>query len=232
MKHALSLSTLVAMLMWTMLAWGQPTYDTAASVADEDGTGSFNLTVANQPNRLLLCCASIDAQTDAITSMTYGGETLTLLLREAHDSVALSCELWSKVNPLIGTNSVAFAVADQVVVGCASFNNVLQATPVSGTTSSEGTSGPASITVASATTGTVLDCHCNAAPGGGPTVGDGQTEIVNTASTTNLLGMSTEAGATSVDMTWSFGALNWVEIGTSINELPARRRTRVTFMGK
>jgi hypothetical protein len=44
--------------------------------------------------------------------------------------------------------------------------------------------------------------------------------------------MSTEAGAASVDMTWSFGALNWVEIGTSINELPARRRTRVTFMGK
>src|SRR3989338_2397853 len=103
-----------------------------------------------------------------------------------------------------------------MVAGAATFNGVNQTTPLGTFASSIGTGTSASVSLSSATGEIVFDT-VTAESVGSMTAGAGQTAHWNTfAGSSGAIGFggaSTEAGATSVNMSWSLGSSNIWAIG-------------------
>lgn len=90
-----------------------------------------------------LLTVQVVAQEDqTITGITYNGDALTQQISETRVVGNLRTEIWTRVNPDLGTNNIVVTMsAAALITGSAlSFNNVNQATPIGDTNSADGSS--------------------------------------------------------------------------------------------
>ena len=194
---------------------------TVTSTANINATSlTWAHTVNAGVNRALFVQIAIDNLGSNVTGVTYGGVALTQVGRQGGNHAV---EIWSLVNPTVGTANVVVSLSGNTAVaaGASTFNGVNQSTSTgtfvggSGTTLSILT--PGSVTVASAPGDIVIDAQFWADVLANP-VGSGQTSQWSSSSLlASALGSSTtEPGAVSVTMSgssalitnWSIGAVS------------------------
>jgi uncharacterized repeat protein (TIGR01451 family) len=173
-------------------------------------------TVPSGDNRLLLVGFSFGDNSKTVTSVTYGGTNLSFVGRSA---VNRGLELWSLVNPPVGTATIVatWSGNKDTVLWSASFTNVDQTLPFGTFQSTNGQSTTPSLTVASspgnlvvdivATTGDALSLTANASQ---TTISTGST---GTSSGNARGGGSFKAGDNSVTMSWTLGASKGWDLG-------------------
>ena len=213
--------------------------DNVTSIEIPSGTPNpvtFSHTVSGSDRLLLVSVASRPNNTDAIvevvTGITYAGQPLLFVGAEAQGTDNARIEIWQRVNPPLGPNTVAitfndpFDVADEAAVaGAVSFTGVDQTTPLGTFVSAEccaaGSSDP-TVVVSSAAGELVFDTV--ARKKNPVTVGPGQSEQWNRCSDAGCSnvggGASTETGAASVTMSWTPANDRWAIGAVPIKPAP------------
>ena len=192
---------------------------TSFSVSHTTGTGL---------NRLML--VGISQKNRSVTSVTYGGTSLTLV-GEVTSNGNAKIHLYRLLNPPSGTANVTVnldANPDKgIVVGVTTFTGVHQTTPLGTFNGTQGKSTNPSVNITSATNELVFDVVSlrNASL----TVGSGQTQRWNIDSGGEIFGGgSTKPGVASTTMSWTgSGSQDWAIGGVSIK--PAAAITNTTF---
>jgi hypothetical protein len=159
----------------------------------------------------------------SVGSITYNGVGLSFVGAQATSDNQGRVEIWQLVAPATGANSVVVnlsAVPESATVGVMTFTGVSQGTPLGTFTSDLGESTSSSVTVASAAGELVFDTMVlQTTPDRDLVPGGGQTErwdLFQSPGSANS-GGSTEAGAASVVMSWSWtGVDKWAIGGVSI----------------
>ncbi|MDQ3195170.1 MAG: hypothetical protein M3Q32_02020 [Pseudomonadota bacterium] len=185
------------------------------------GALSFSHTVGAGSNRVLIVGISIDRTTmvNVISSVTYGGTTLTNIGNTAGSSNTMRISLWRLVNPAVGTANVVVTPSInniKYVAGAVSYFGVDQTTPLGSFAAATGGSGTPTVNVSSAANDLVVDVVAvgDALLGNSIAPGAGQTQRYNINTATILGGGmigagSTEPGAATVTMSWTQnGSLN------------------------
>ncbi len=190
-----------------------PELDTTSSATGDRVTSlSWSHTVTSgYANRLLVIGISVDADHGA-TGVTYSGNALTFLGGRTDGGDRARVELWYLIAPPTGTADVvvsfASATDDDVVAGATSWRAIHQSTPFGTAVFASGDSGTASATVSSAAGEIVVDVV--SADATSVSAGSGQTEHWSQNPNKVGGGGSSEAGATSVTMSWSVsGGADW-----------------------
>jgi hypothetical protein len=145
----------------------------------------------------------------SVSSVTYNGDGLTLV--RAQTLTSNRVEIWAMVAPDEGTHDVVISLSDEADLGlCAyaiSHTGVDQTTPHGTAVSATGSSSPATVNVSSASDELVIDGVSKRTATGTGTVGAGQTQEMNaTAGSMDGFG-STEPGAATVTMSWTFSSV-------------------------
>lgn len=200
----------------TVTAAGSPgLVGTSCVTASATTTQTWAHTVPSGNNRVLVVGISLRTLTRTVTSLTYGGTALTKI---GSSNIRMGVELWRLVGPAVGTaNIVATWSGSSDLVGWSgSFTNVDQTTPTGAIFVSNGSSTTPSVTVASATGELVIDTVSTRGDAKSTTVGAGQTVIcsgaLGNAGANGRGASSSEAGAASVVMSWTLGAIKAWEI--------------------
>lgn len=200
-----------------------PTYTVAYDAASSQGvngtTNTFSHTTSGA-NRLLIVGIAVDDAV-AISSVTYGGQALTLLAQDA--STWVRTAIWYKINPLIGANNVVVTIASAMhqAAGAVSFTGVHQVTPLGTHANINGVGTSQTRDVTGDVNGMTIDAI---AVDNSPvlTIGANQTSRVNLDRGGNIrLAMSTEAGSGTKTMSWSWtGSLDNAQIAVPIKPAP------------
>lgn len=116
----------------TIDAWLKLGTITVEQLTSTSGTTN-NLTYAHTiagTNRVLLVGVTVDQAGTGVNSVQYAGQALTRQVTIGNGGRPRT-ELWSRVNPTVGTNNVAVSLTgnDQVISGAISFNGVDLTTP-------------------------------------------------------------------------------------------------------
>lgn len=177
-----------------------------------DASFAHSVTTSSSGRILMVFVACQNAV--AINSVTYAGQSATQL-DTTSPSALITGWVYYIVNPATGSNTVAvdFAAAQgNSWIVAASYTGVNPTSPFGTNVKSSGTSGATiSDAVTSETNGLVIDWAATAADGArvALTVGADQTERFNdltgVGGASIMGGVSEEAGATSVTMSWSNG---------------------------
>jgi hypothetical protein len=195
-------------------------------------TTASSLTISHTTsgtNRLMLVGVSIAKQSGgapSVSSITYNGVNLSFVGSQANSDSLGRVEIWRLVAPATGANNVVVtlgAAPDAQTVGVMTFTGVHQSTPLGTFASATGDSTSASVTVTSAAGELVFDTLVvESSSDKALAPGAGQTERWDLFQTVkNNGGGSTEAGAASVTMSWSWsGADKWSVGGVSIKPAP------------
>ena len=184
-----------------------------------DGTFASSVTFAlniTGSDRYLNVGAVVDDITTDITGITYNSVALSFINRLIGGGS--TNEMWELINPDTGNNNVVVnwnSSGDFVSAGAISVTGVDQTTPSDGFQSSSGTSTSASVNVTSATDDFVIDSieTFNTA-----SVGAGQTQRYAESGFDQHKG-STEPGASSVTMSWSFASTNFNLIAVNVKQV-------------
>lgn len=182
-------------------------------------------------SNLILIVGLAFRSTVSSVSVTYNGVAMTSVGDTAAGPTGGVVYMFRLVNPATGANNVVanWTTASNMVGGSMSFTGVSQSDPIGTPTTATGTASPATTTVSSATGELVVDALSSNAVL--PSVGADQTTRYGPTLSTNVYGAgSTEAGASSVTMSWTFGsAANWgivaVPLKPSVDFVP-----RVAFI--
>ena len=199
----------------------------AAPVADATSTGtstggsiSISHTVSGS-NRLMLVGVSInETSSESVSSITYNGESLTFV--GSSETGDARVEIWQLVAPDLGTYDVDIVFSgstDGNTAGVMTFTGVDQSDPLSTFASGNGSSESSGLVkISSATDELVYGVIAiDDATDYDVSVGAGQTEDWDLHNSDVNGGGSTEAGAATVGMTWSWsGSDDWAAGGVSI----------------
>ena len=188
---------------------------------------SFSVTVASGTDRYLLVAIQVQTATaDRISGVTFNGDALTEIGEIVNTNIAAS--LWGLINPDVATGNVVITLtaAERIKAAAHDLDGVHQTTPTGTPATNSGSSTDPTVDVASATDELVFDAmgaRGAAAAMTAPTVGAGQTahqaDVGGTSSTgmVGTGGSSSEAGATTVTMSWTLSASRlWAIIGVGI----------------
>jgi len=150
----------------------------------------------------------ISTGTPTTTGVTYGGTSLTLVARIAgHSSNQSEASLWYLLNPPEGTADIvaSFDENTYATLVATAFSGVNQTNPI-GTAASAGDSQTnlATVNVSSATGELVIDSVMKHITIETLSVGAGQSEQAQVSANQLRGAQSTEAGATTVTMSWSW----------------------------
>lgn len=219
----LALGAMSAVMLLPNAALAQITTDPASSTSINAGTVTFAHSVGTGPNRLILVAVSIAEKDASVTSVTYGGQALTLLLAVRGPGGDGDIEIWSRIAPPSGTANVIVNLTKprRFVVGAASFANVHQTATFGTAVSAQATSALASATVASATSELVFAGLVTNGDVVTATVGSGQTSLWTLKNGTGGSGVvgagSTKPGAASTTMSWTLDRSDaWAAIAVPI----------------
>ena len=199
------------------------------AVADSSSSLSFSHTCSGDERVLYVAAAMQNINTD-VSALTYGGVSLTIVERREGGIGTFdgAVEIWRLIAPATGANtvSVTFDAVDGIKAMAISWTGADQTTPNGSFTSNVGNSTTPSVDISSATDEIVFDyTTLTEESGTGPTftVGAGQTERVNHSENAYARsGGSTEAGATTVTMSWTSSTSdNWVAAGLSVKPAAA-----------
>ncbi len=188
------------------------------------GSESWSHT-ATGSNLLLLVAVALNSTSDLVTGVTYNGVALTRLAMAVASGGTRRVYLYALVAPVAGTHTVVVSYSstpNHFAAAAVTYSGVDQTTPRGTPVTNTGTGFTPTLSVASASGELVVDAVTYANQGN-PTlsVGAGQTERVNTKDATvnaaTPIGMSEEAGAASVTMSWSLtNSVDWAIIGVAL----------------
>jgi hypothetical protein len=136
-----------------------PVYDTSTTFKGLGSSISGSFTVGASSNRALYVVVSYDEAARAVSSVTYGAASLTLVKKTSVTSGAGNVEIWRLKAPASGTATITVTNSNtvQYVVGAISFSNVDQTTPESVSAEAHAASGShPTVTIASSQSETVL----------------------------------------------------------------------------
>lgn len=217
-------------------SWAAITYDTSSSGEGTTST-SHSHTFAADANIAIICVAVRDsgAAVAAVSAVTVGGQAATLLARVANAGNVVASELWYKLAPTAGSQTVAVtsgAGTDMTVTGVMSFKGVAQSSSFNTQGTAEGVTANAADVDALASAVGELGVLCGAgrtATTPVETVAADATSPVSTerfdhdysASTTAIRGWGyTEPGATtSINMRVDYNAdasTQWATVAVSM----------------
>ena len=195
--------------------------NTMTQTTGTSASSSFSVTNAGS-NRAAFVCVLFDVSPSAaITSVTYGGNTMTSAGSPAFNNSSDDfAQIFYLVNPPTGSNTLTVtgnANVSELYVNLISYTGVDQTTPVRPSTynTATGNSGSSSLTVTSNSSDLTMSCNTGAGQGAGTTnqTSDG------TNNNGNHGGGSDHATtpASSVTHTWTFGGSTpWTIAGLSI----------------
>ena len=167
-------------------------------------------TVANQSNRLLLVGVTAGSQP---SSVTYGGQALTLLASECPSSCLT---VWYLKNPPVGTATVSVS-ASVIGGGSTVYHNVNLSSPF-GTAFTEATASTTSFSYSVSGTNTNQVVADTVFGFGTPVPGSGQTQTYLTKlSFTAVAGSRKAASSGSTSMSWSGNQASWYVVAVPIN---------------
>lgn len=187
-------------------------FDAASNSSGVDQTGVNSLTFSHTvtgSNTILLVGASLRHDTGTgktVTGVTFNGDAMTLVDQDTNNWGGQEyTSLWRLVNPDAGTHDIVVTysdVCDYAIAGGVSYTGVDQTAPIGTATKANSDTGDPTVDVSSAAGELVVDSTIMDSPS--TTVGAGQTERVNIQAGTPTLsqGMSEEAGAATVTMSW------------------------------
>ncbi len=193
-------------------------------------------------NRLMLVAVSMgNPGGDSVTEITYNGDSLIFVGIETYfvDSVnEAQVELWQLVAPDLGTHNVVITLSGGTsygtVAGVMTFSGVDQTTPLGAFASAGGNSANPTVNISSGADELVFAAMTVEYPNNYSLVPEpGQTQRWDLNFGSANSGASTEAGAASVAMSWSFGDSNqWVIGGVSIKPTqPTNAPSTITSNG-
>ena len=190
--------------------------DTSSASTASGGASSltFSQTVNSGSDSILIVEVAVKggSATDPVTSVTYDGQSLTLL-GSANTANSMSADIWYLLNPTVGTANVNVTLngSNHFVASATDYFGVNQTTPFGTLETATGTSSSSpSVTLASAAGQLVVDSLV--AQGDAQTItpsASGQTQLwsqaTGTAAGDALGGGSYQSGAASVTMSWAEG---------------------------
>ena len=144
-----------------------------------------------------------------VSGVTYGGTALTQLGSQAGGGADMEAQIWYLKAPATGTANIVVSLSNTVTLVAAgiSFVGVHQTNTFGTPAGAQATDTSPSVTVSSAANEVVIDVLAAAGDAGTPTEGSGQTAQWNDATgaaAADVVGAgSTEAGASSVPMSWT-----------------------------
>jgi hypothetical protein len=183
----------------------------ASSSSYSDQKLTFSHTTAGSQRLMLVGLSIYNRGSETVSSITYNGDSLTSVGAVANGTNA-RVEIWRLIAPDTGTNDVVVTfsapLARNAIVGAITYTGVHQTTPLGSFAPATGTSTSASVNASSATNELVFDTvackDCDSLAFGG-----GQTqrwnESILSGGDSVYSGGSTEAGDTSVTMSWTLG---------------------------
>lgn len=189
--------------------------DSVGSVQSQGAAASLTFSHTCTSASLLTVCVGL-AGPLAISAVAYNGDSLTQGISNSSPSASDGqSEIWYLLNPDSGANNVVitwdFALDGRKKALAISWTGVNQTAPVgSGTGTGSGATGSldgtsSSLSVSGAVGEVILDCMVlGTSSGEAPTVGSGQTQRASSFSSTLGFGVSTENGAETVSMDWSW----------------------------
>ncbi len=201
---------------------------TSTGVGTSTNNVTFSHTTTAAGDRLMLVGVSMDANGgETVTSVNYGGQSLTLVVSRVGGSAPARIEIWQLVNPNAGTANVVVNLsgnADGVSIGATTFTGVDQTTALGTFVSDIGTSNAPTVNVSSVAGELVYDVVAGK-DSGTLTQGAGQTELWDVDAGGQSRGASSiETGAATVTMSWAKGSsLEWSIGAVSIkaaNDVP------------
>lgn len=227
----------ILVLWWPLVAWADPTVDAVTGPAGGQAAAlSFSHSIASDANLLIVCTSECcSSGTEGTTSVTVGGQNLTFLQEIRNTSGDLHGEMWYKLAPPTGSQTIATAFDNGdgwISVVAISFKGVKQSAPTRLDTG-DGTTNAPTNTTTSAVGNLALDCLSQA--GGGvtpatPTFGGGQTQRW-AFHHDNALGSygSTKAGASpNVTLSETLDDIYfWAKLDVSLEPIETRRRIGV-----
>jgi len=199
----------------------------ATSGGEGQGVGSITFShTCSGADRILLVGIFHNASAEHVQSVTYNGVSLTRLA-SASVSGAFEHELWYLVAPATGANDIVVThnVNPGDLIGCAvSYTGVHQSMPFGAVVTGSGVSSAPGVSVNSASGEVVVDTL-------GAYKGDGTDPVVDPSQTLrgHMEGFpdsayhsfhSSEAGASSVTMSWTTTCDFWVLIGVPLKPSP------------
>lgn len=208
------------------------TFDAAAGNKVSSGTtNTYSHTVATgQSNQILL--VSVSTGDSSVTSVTYGGQSLTQLASVAYHGGVL--QLWYKLAPLTGANNVVVTVpaTSFIVSNSASYNNVAQSSTfgTAATNNDGGTAGTSSTnTVTTTSTSQVVFDVVDNFAGATDTPTASQTKRNQAASSGDAIGDIAATGS-NMTLTWSFTSAFWAAISVAMNAAAGGAVTHLRIM--
>jgi hypothetical protein len=188
-------------------------YDSSATVAGGTSTNTRTIALNNAAGDIIVVgtiCA--DGAPATVTGVTYNSVALAQITNFTQlFSSNYRLECWYLVAPATGANNaiITWSASQARVCGVAvSFSGVHQTVPFGTVAKATGSSTAITVDVSSAAGELVFDIAACIGPGGDMTVGASQTQRVQSASD-DRIGLSTEAGAATVTMSWTIANVAW-----------------------
>lgn len=218
-----SFRIIAAVILLNSVANAQVAYDNATAATFNSTSVTFSHAVGSSSNRVLYVCASSDAGSGGLfTSATYNGVSMVELFDAAPAPAFFPIALYRLIAPPTGNFSVVVNLSATVngVAAAISYSNVNQFSPDDGIDVLPQVGTQPSNTVVSQTGDLVADC-ISAIANAPITPGAGQTERIDQSwAVGNIarLGLSHEAGAASVTMSWTTPVDDtWISLAWSLN---------------
>lgn len=221
-----TIQLIILFLIWPNVLFGAVSFD-AVSSSKTGGTPTsltYSHTTTTNADRVMVTTTGI-GNTTVMDSVTYAGTNLTFA---GGVNNAVRVELWTLNDPATGANNVvvSWTGGNDIQSGTTTY---FDADTTANFASNSGTGTTSTVTVTSATGDFVVDhVSVNDATAGQSigAAGAGQTERwiqdFNTIPPDSK--GSTEAGAASVEMTWTTPNVAWVAVGISVTITAKPRR--------
>ena len=182
-------------------------------------TLNWSHTVDPGSSRILIVALSIDSTSATVNSATFAGlPTLTLIGQT--NSAQTKVLLYQMLNPQVGTYPISINLSSAVgiVGGAASFNGVNQATPIKAFAGKSGTGTNASVTVASALGGVVIDAVAPKSPQFATSAGPAQNIEWNLSGVNYSGAGGSSYGAATVSPSWTLNSTSaWAMAAVALN---------------
>lgn len=196
-----------------------PPVDVSSAAAGSASTLNWNHTVTSGSNRVLIVGVSIDSPGVNVLTVTFGG-ILPMMPIGQTDGLQTKVVMYELLNPPVGKYpiSVSLNTSAGVVGGAVSFSNVNQSNPIAGVVGNSGAGTNASVTIASALGGFVINTIASKSPLNAEASGETQMSEWNLAGMNYSGAGGISFGASSVSPTWMLSsATNWAMTAVALN---------------
>jgi hypothetical protein len=189
----------------------------------------YNSGTTGTSRALLVGISYLNANNRAVSSITYGGQAMTLVgdlnYNNGGSTYYTRVYIYRLIAPLTGSNTLSVtwsgALSQGAVVGAIVYNGVNQTTPTGTFASASGNSTTPSVTVTGAT-GRLMFAVVSGQTTSAYSVTGGGTQLWNSMPYSGQTAGNAQSrpGAASVNLTWSGSNSRWAAAGVSLFQAP------------